>query len=152
MRRRCAGSLQEQGLEPHEYVDRIVVAWQRAAGAPERDHDFFIRTSDEGHKRFVQDFLQRIYDNGDDIYEDVYAGLLLRRLRGVQDRGRARRRQVPRSTAPTPSGSRRRTGSSASRPTRSSCSRSTTSGPTSSCRAFRYNEARSFIEGGLQDF
>ena len=32
----------------------------------------------------------------DDIYEDVYAGLVLRRLRGVQDRGRARRRQVPR--------------------------------------------------------
>jgi len=36
--------------------------------------DFFIRTSDEGHKRFVQNFLQRMYDNGD-IYQDVYAGL-----------------------------------------------------------------------------
>ena len=38
--------------------------------------DFFIRTSDDGHKRFVQEFLQRIRDNGrDDIYQDVYAGL-----------------------------------------------------------------------------
>src|SRR5207237_2111541 len=27
-----------------------------------------------GHKKFVQEFLQRIHDNGD-IYEDVYAGL-----------------------------------------------------------------------------
>ena len=35
--------------------------------------DFFIRTSDEGHKRFVRAFLQRMYDNGD-IYQDVYAG------------------------------------------------------------------------------
>ena len=33
-----------------------------------------------------------------------------------------------------------------------SCSRSTTSGPTSSCPRFRYNEARSFIAGGLRDF
>ena len=49
------------------------------AGAPRpprRDTDFFIRTSDDGHKRFVQEFLQRIRDNGrDDIYQDVYAGL-----------------------------------------------------------------------------
>ena len=29
---------------------------------------------DEGHKRFVQEFLQRIYDNGD-IYEGTYSGL-----------------------------------------------------------------------------
>jgi methionyl-tRNA synthetase len=36
-------------------------------------NDFFIRTSDEGHKRYVQGFLQRIYDNGD-VYEDVYSG------------------------------------------------------------------------------
>src|SRR6185503_1656897 len=30
--------------------------------------------SDEGHKAFVRDFLQRMHDNGD-IYQDVYAGL-----------------------------------------------------------------------------
>ena len=56
------------------------------------------------------------------------------------------------TTAPRRSGSRRRTGSSGSRPTRSGCSPSTTSGPTSFCPAFRSNEARSFIAGGLQDF
>src|SRR6185437_9253492 len=66
----------EQGLEPREYTDRIVVAWQEVPRRVNATNDFFIRTSDDGHKAFVQDFLQRIRDNGrDDIYQDVYAGL-----------------------------------------------------------------------------
>jgi len=40
--------------------------------------DFFIRTSDEGHKAFVRDFLQRIYDNGGRPIRTSYAGFLLR--------------------------------------------------------------------------
>ncbi len=63
----------EQGLEPQEYADRIVTAWQELPRRLNAVNDFFIRTSDEGHKRYVQDFLQRIYDNGD-VYEDVYSG------------------------------------------------------------------------------
>ncbi len=63
-----------QGLEPKAYTDRIVVAWQELPELLNAPVDFFIRTSDDGHKAFVQDFLQRIYDNGD-IYQDVYAGL-----------------------------------------------------------------------------
>ena len=63
----------EQGLEPQEYADRIVGAWQELPRRLNAVNDFFIRTSDDGHKRFVQDFLQRIYDNGD-VYQDVYAG------------------------------------------------------------------------------
>src|SRR5215831_4134933 len=64
----------EQGLEPQDYADRIVGAWRELPRRLNAVNDFFIRTSDDGHKRFVQDFLQRIYDNGD-VYEDVYAGL-----------------------------------------------------------------------------
>jgi methionyl-tRNA synthetase len=64
---------QEQGLEPQEYADRIAVPWRELAPRMNASPDFFIRTSDEGHKRFVRDFLQRMYDNGD-IYQDVYAG------------------------------------------------------------------------------
>ncbi len=64
----------EEGLEPKEYADRIVEHWRALPERLNATHDFFIRTTDEGHKAFVQDFLQRIYDNGD-IYEDVYAGL-----------------------------------------------------------------------------
>ena len=64
----------EQGLTPKEYVDQIVGAWQELPARVNASIDYFIRTTDEGHKRFVQDFLQRIYDNGD-VYQDVYAGL-----------------------------------------------------------------------------
>jgi methionyl-tRNA synthetase len=65
---------QEQGLDPQEYTDRIAVPWRELAARLNAEPDFFIRTSDDGHKRFVREFLQRIYDNGD-IYQDVYAGL-----------------------------------------------------------------------------
>ena len=64
---------QEQGLEPQEYADRIAVPWRELPQRLNASVDFFIRTSDDGHKTFVRDFLQRIYDNGD-IYQDVYAG------------------------------------------------------------------------------
>jgi methionyl-tRNA synthetase len=64
----------EEGLDPQEYVDRIVPAWRELPELVGASIDYFIRTTDEGHKRFVQDFLQRIYDNGD-VYQDVYAGL-----------------------------------------------------------------------------
>ena len=63
----------EQGLGPQEYADRIVGVWQELPRRLNATNDFFIRTSDEGHTRFVQDFLRRIYDNGD-VYQDVYAG------------------------------------------------------------------------------
>jgi len=63
----------EQGLEAQEYADRIAVPWRELPGRLDAQVDFFIRTSDEGHKRFVREFLQRMYDNGD-IYENVYAG------------------------------------------------------------------------------
>ena len=84
---------EEQGLAPKEYADRIVGAWQEVPRRIEATNDFFIRTTDEGHKTFVADFLQRIYDAGD-IYEDVYAGLYCG-LRSVQDGVGDRRREVP---------------------------------------------------------
>src|SRR5919106_3436269 len=65
---------QELGQDPKEYADEIVEAWKELPERVDAQIDFFIRTSDEGHKAFVRDFLQRIYDNGD-VYQDVYAGL-----------------------------------------------------------------------------
>ena len=86
----------EQGLSPQEYADRIAVVWRELPERLNASNDFFIRTSDEEHKRFVQDFLQRLYDNGARLPGRL-CGALLRRLRGVQDGGRSRRRQVPRA-------------------------------------------------------
>ena len=65
---------EEQGLDPKTYVDQIAEAWKELPRLVDAEYDFFIRTTDDGHKRFVQEFIQRIYDNGD-IYQDVYAGL-----------------------------------------------------------------------------
>jgi methionyl-tRNA synthetase len=64
---------EEQGLSAQEYVDRMAVVWRELPARVKAEPDFFIRTSDEGHKAFVRDFLRRIYDNGD-VYEGVYAG------------------------------------------------------------------------------
>jgi methionyl-tRNA synthetase len=65
---------EEQGLDATTYVDQIAEVWRELPRRVNADYDFFIRTTDEGHKRFVQEFLQRVYDNGD-IYQDVYSGL-----------------------------------------------------------------------------
>src|SRR5579864_65409 len=65
---------EEQGLPVQEYVDQIAEVWRELPRRLNAEPDFFIRTSDEGHKRFVREFLQRIYDNGD-VYEGVYSGL-----------------------------------------------------------------------------
>jgi len=64
---------EEQGLSAQEYVDSIAGSWRDLAPRLNAHPDFFIRTSDEGHKAFVRQFLQQIYDNGD-VYESVYAG------------------------------------------------------------------------------
>jgi methionyl-tRNA synthetase len=63
-----------QGLGAQEFVDQIAEAWRSLAPKLNAESDFFIRTTDEGHKSFVREFLTRIHENGD-VYEDVYAGL-----------------------------------------------------------------------------
>jgi methionyl-tRNA synthetase len=65
---------EEQGLDPKAYVDQIAESWKELPRLVDADYDFFIRTTDDGHKHFVQEFIRRIYDNGH-IYRDVYAGL-----------------------------------------------------------------------------
>src|SRR3954451_10112060 len=39
---------QEEGIEPTEYLDRIVGAWRELPARLTVSNDFFIRTSDEG--------------------------------------------------------------------------------------------------------
>jgi methionyl-tRNA synthetase len=64
---------EKQGLSAQEFVDRIAESWRALPERLNAETDFFLRTTDEGHKTFVRGFLQRIYDNGD-VYEDVYSG------------------------------------------------------------------------------
>jgi methionyl-tRNA synthetase len=64
----------EAGLEVKEFVDRNAAAFREMTERVNASNDFFIRTTDPRHEAAVQEFIQRIYDAGA-IYEDVYAGL-----------------------------------------------------------------------------
>jgi methionyl-tRNA synthetase len=64
----------EAGLDVKNFVDRNAAAFEEMTRRINASNDFFIRTTDPRHEAAVQEFVQRIYDRGD-IYEGVYAGL-----------------------------------------------------------------------------
>ena len=109
---------------------------RRLAGAAERVNasiDYFIRTTDEGHKRFVQDFLQRIYDNGD-VYQDVYAGLYCVGCEAFKTEDELVDGKCP-DHGTEPEWLEEKNWFFRLSAYQDSCSRSTTSGPTSCCPA-----------------
>ena len=65
---------QKRGVDPMRHCDdmapRFIDLWKRL----HISHDDFIRTTEERHKKIVQQILQKVYDAGD-IYEDEYEGL-----------------------------------------------------------------------------
>jgi len=65
---------EEEGLDPKAFVDRNSQRFVEMTRRLDVSNDFFIRTTDERHEALVQEFLQRIYDAGE-IYEGTYAGL-----------------------------------------------------------------------------
>ncbi len=140
----------EQGLEPQEYADRIVGAWRELPLRLNVANDFFIRTSDEGHKRFVQDFLQRIYDNGD-IYQGVYAGFYCVGCEAFKTEAELVDGKCPEhDTVPEWIEEKNyffRLSAYQDRLLELFDER-----PDFVLPDYRYNEARSFIAGGLQDF
>ncbi len=138
------------GITPQEYVDRVADTWRALPARVDARPDFFIRTSDEGHKAFVRDFLQRIYDNGD-VYEGVYAGLYCVGCESFKleselvdgacpDHGDAVQYLEEKNYFFRLSAYQER------------LVRLYDERPDLVLPRFRYNEARSFIEGGLQDF
>jgi methionyl-tRNA synthetase len=70
-----ADAAHAQGLEPKELADRNAERFKALMPRLEASNDFFIRTSDEEHKRRVQEVLQRVHDNGYThlgMYEGLY--------------------------------------------------------------------------------
>lgn len=59
---------------PKEYLDNIVGEIKKLWGTMEISYDYFIRTTDEDHKRRVQNIFQKLYDKGD-IYKGEYEGM-----------------------------------------------------------------------------
>ncbi|HET8538201.1 MAG TPA: methionine--tRNA ligase [Solirubrobacteraceae bacterium] len=52
------------GIEPKELADRNAERFKALMPRLEASNDFFIRTSDDEHKRRVQEVLQKVHDNG----------------------------------------------------------------------------------------
>lgn len=61
------------GISPQEQADRTVVRFQEAWKKLEITNDDFIRTTEERHKRIVQQCLQQLWDAGE-IYKTEYDG------------------------------------------------------------------------------
>jgi methionyl-tRNA synthetase len=64
---------EREGVDPRELGDRYAPRFKDLAQKVNASNDFFIRTTDEGHIRRVQEVVQRIYDNGH-VYEGTYEG------------------------------------------------------------------------------
>ena len=68
-----AQAAERQGVTPQELVDRNAPKFQDLTKRVNATADFFIRTSDEHHKKGVQDVLQRVHDAGF-VYPGHYEG------------------------------------------------------------------------------
>jgi methionyl-tRNA synthetase len=68
-----ADAAKAQGVEPKVLADRNAERFQALMPRLEASNDFFIRTSDEPHKRRVQQVLERVHENGH-TYKGMYEG------------------------------------------------------------------------------
>jgi methionyl-tRNA synthetase len=140
------------GVDPKAFVDQLVEEhWRPLPARVGASVDFFIRTTDEGHHRFVQEFVQRIYDNGH-IYEDTYAGLY---CVGCEE-FKTEDELTPEGLCPDhglkPEWIEERNWFFRLSAFQEQLLRLYDERPDFVLPDFRYNEARSFIEGGLRDF
>ncbi len=141
---------EEAGLTPQEYVDGMALIWRELPSRVDAEPDFFIRTSDDGHKAFVRDFLQRIYDNGD-VYEDVYSGLYCVGCESFKLESELVDGRCP-DHGDTVQYLEEKNYFFRLSAYQEKLARLYDERPDLVLPRFRYNEARSFIEGGLQDF
>jgi len=59
---------------PKDYCDLQAKIWKELWQALDISYDFFIRTTDAHHEKFVQDFLKKLWERGE-IYKGEYKGL-----------------------------------------------------------------------------
>ena len=63
-----------EGLPPKQFTDRTSAVFRRAWDGLNVSYDYFVRTTDPEHEKFVQQMLSRSYDRGDIYFKD-YEGL-----------------------------------------------------------------------------
>ena len=71
---KIARSAAEKGVTPKQMADEVSKIYQDAWKTLNISYDNFIRTTDPAHEKFVQEFVQKLYDNGE-VYKDDYKGL-----------------------------------------------------------------------------
>ena len=64
---------EREGVTPKELADRNAARFEALMPRINASNDFFIRTSDPRHKERVQAFMQRVHDNGH-VYKGLYEG------------------------------------------------------------------------------
>ena len=64
----------DRDVAPQQHCDEMAPRFTRLWKKLHISNDDFIRTTENRHKRVVQDILEKVYANGD-IYEDEYEGL-----------------------------------------------------------------------------
>ena len=62
-----------QGVDPHTWIDRMDEVFRIAWSKLDISYDYWIRTTEERHRRASQEMFQRALTNGD-IYKDTYSG------------------------------------------------------------------------------
>ena len=70
---KIAEAAAEAGEDPQAFTDRISQRFRDLLPLLDADNDFFIRTTDDHHKAFVQQVATRMHEQGD-IYEAAYSG------------------------------------------------------------------------------
>jgi methionyl-tRNA synthetase len=68
-----ADAAKAQGVTPQELADRNAERFKALSPRLDASNDFFIRTTDEEHKRRVQTVLERVHENGH-TYKGLYEG------------------------------------------------------------------------------
>ncbi len=63
-----------QGLDPHDYCDRMAGEFESTWSILDLSYDRFVRTTEEAHEKAVIELFRRIEEKGD-IYKDFYRGL-----------------------------------------------------------------------------
>jgi len=71
---KMADAAAKNGVSPQEWTDRTAARFREAWDVLEISYDDFIRTTEPRHYETVQTFLSTIYENGY-IFKDVYKGL-----------------------------------------------------------------------------
>jgi methionyl-tRNA synthetase len=70
---KVAQAAAERGVPPQQHVDEINPRWHDMIELLDISNDDFIRTTEPRHTARVQEFMQRLYDQGD-LYTATYAG------------------------------------------------------------------------------